>query len=76
MVKMCPRRVHGMSQAHEVVGLAVYQRAGDAHITLGLVRQVMAELADHLPGAAAGVGGWMTRQSPALRIYAVAFNVL
>ena len=53
-----------LSPAHEVVGLAVYQRAGDKPITMAMVHDVMTLLAAHPAVCSCGSCLWVGKADP------------
>ena len=70
--KLCPRCVQprvpydplvAVSEAHSIVGLAVYKRVGDNPVTMNTVFSVMAELEDHPEGCGCGCA-WVRRADP------------
>jgi hypothetical protein len=75
--RLCPQRVQrrrcgGVLKlrwpralpAHEVVGLAVYQRAGDKPITMAMVHDVMTRLAAHPAVCSCGSCLWVGKADP------------
>ncbi len=56
------------SPSHDVVGLVVYQKAGEQQITMDLVRSVLAELKDHPAGCTCGSCLWVEAADP-VKVY-------
>jgi hypothetical protein len=53
-----------LSPAHEVVGLVVYQRAGDEPISMATVHDVLARLAAHPSDCSCGSCLWVGKADP------------